>query len=435
MSAVDPVVDPERLAVVAQLGMMDGPHEPVFDEFARLVARLLSAPYAFVTIVDDLRSYWTAAHGVNDGTRSNSVDESFCQYVIRSRDDLVVGDASADPVTKDNPSIETMAVRAWAGAPIVLDGQVIGSFCVVDTQTRTWTDDDRDVLHTFRDQVQREFEHRRDLQIARSAQEEKAQSLAALRAELIPAELPEVTGCDIAGWYRAATDGNDVLGDFYDVFAIDDDRWGVVLGDVCGHGAAAARLTALVRYSLRAAATHSRDLDEVLSEVDNSLQHDHVDPGRFATLSYLTVDTARPGRIERASAGHPPPLVRDPDGTIRRLNGANASPVGLATENRYLSEALTLPPDSIIMLYSDGATDARNPAGEPFGDDALEHLMSTAPTHAADAFIDHIADGIVTHACQNLLDDVALLAIRILAPPRIGPTSPSIGASAPTDRQ
>lgn len=412
VNSPDPVTDRHRLAVVGSLRLIDTPREPVFEEIARVVARLLDAPFAFVTVVDDLRSFWKAAYGVNDGTRSNTVAESFCQYVIRSRAELLVDDAAVHPITRQNPSIDSMGVRAWAGAPIVIDDQVVGSFCVVDTVPRQWTDSDREVLDAFRDQVEREFELHRILQDERSERELATQSLADLRAELVPVEPPAIPGLDVAGWHRAATDGNDVLGDFYDVFRIGEHRWGIVLGDVCGHGPAAARLTGLVRYTLRAATAHHDDPADAFVELDAVVQRDHVDPGRFATVSYVGVDTTEPGTIRRASAGHPPPIVRRSDGTIDRLTGARGGPIGLAHTSAYLSEQVSFDPGSIVLLYSDGATDARDHNGDPLGDDPLDALAAAAPTQSAREFVDFVAEGILAHATDDLLDDVALVAVR-----------------------
>ena len=394
--------------------MIDTPSEPVFEEFARVVARLLHAPYAFVTIVDDLRSFWKAAHGIADDTRSNPVEESFCQYLIRSRDDLLVDDTTVDERTRDNPSIESMGVRAWAGAPIIIDGQVIGSFCVVDTETRHWTEDDREILHAFRDQVEREFEHRRVLQAEQSAHRTDSQSLAELRAELIPVELPAVPGVELAARHRAASDGNDVLGDFYDAFSVDEHRWGIVLGDVCGHGVAAARLTALVRYTLRSAIVNAGDPTEAFGRLDEAVRSDGTDPGRFATLSYIELDLREPSTIRRVSAGHPPPLVVSPDGTVRWLTGVNPPPVGLVEGATYPTETLTVEPGSFVVLYTDGVTDARDGAGETLGERTLEAIVRAAPLAGADEFADHITDAVLAYASHNLLDDIALVVVRLL---------------------
>ena len=137
------VYDPQRLAAVYATGLLDTPPEEAFDRLARLARTVLGTPMAFVTLVDDERSYWKSCIGVPEGgARQNSVDESFCQYVVGTGEALVARDAATHPVTKDNPSIELMGVAAWAGMPLrAPGGQVLGSFCVVDTEPRDWTDE------------------------------------------------------------------------------------------------------------------------------------------------------------------------------------------------------------------------------------------------------------------------------------------------------
>ena len=141
------VDDPVRIAAVCGLGLLDAPAHESWDGLTKLAARLLSAPYAFLTLVDGERSFWLSTRGVADGTRQNTAQESFCQYVIHDRQPLIVGDTRTDPRTADNPSVLTMGVAAWAGCPVFdADGHVLGSFCVTDVEPRTWSSDDVEVL-------------------------------------------------------------------------------------------------------------------------------------------------------------------------------------------------------------------------------------------------------------------------------------------------
>jgi hypothetical protein len=147
------VFDPDRLAAVRRTGLLDTGPEEAFDRLARLAATLLGTPFAFVTIVDETRSFWKSCIGVAPtglADRQNPVEQSFCQYVIGSGAELVVTDTTADERTRDNPSIELTGVRAWAGFPVRSPaGQVLGTFCAVDTVTRDWTPHDVDVLETL----------------------------------------------------------------------------------------------------------------------------------------------------------------------------------------------------------------------------------------------------------------------------------------------
>ena len=118
------------------------------DHLTRLAASLLDAPLSFLTVVDDERSYWASCTGVTDGTRQNTVEESFCRYVIADRAPLVVDDAAVAPADPGQP----VGRRAWACAPgpgypvLDPDGHALGSFCVVDTVPRAWTAKEVQVL-------------------------------------------------------------------------------------------------------------------------------------------------------------------------------------------------------------------------------------------------------------------------------------------------
>jgi GAF domain-containing protein len=118
----------------------------------------MDAPYAFVTIVDDTRSFWKSSFGDVGGARQNAVGDSFCQYVIEVDGPLLIDDARIDPRSASNPSIDSMGVVAWAGHPIRdSDGEVLGTFCVVDTRVREWTPADGRTLEALASAVAREI--------------------------------------------------------------------------------------------------------------------------------------------------------------------------------------------------------------------------------------------------------------------------------------
>lgn len=149
----DPIRNEARLAAVRRSGLLDTEPDESFDRLAELARELLEAPFAFITVVDDHRSFWKSCMGVDlteDAPHQNSVEESFCQYVVSSGKPLMLADARLDPITRDNPAIATMGVVAWAGYPVfTADRQVLGSFCVVDTVPRQWTATHARVLKTL----------------------------------------------------------------------------------------------------------------------------------------------------------------------------------------------------------------------------------------------------------------------------------------------
>lgn len=138
------VFDPDRLEAVHATGLLDTATQDAWQGLTSLATRLLHAPMAFLTLVDDQRSFWLSTDGVDRTVATqNPVEESFCQYVIADRAPLIINDATANPRVCHNPSVSGMGVRAWAGFPVMdAHGQPLGSFCVMDTVVRNWTEDD-----------------------------------------------------------------------------------------------------------------------------------------------------------------------------------------------------------------------------------------------------------------------------------------------------
>ncbi|MCW2606356.1 MAG: putative sensor protein [Frankiales bacterium] len=148
--AVDAVREPGRLAAVADSGLLDLAQQDSWDALTALASRLLQAPMAFLTVVDEATSSWLSTCGVDTSGAERPggpVASSFCQYVIADRAPFAVSDASIHPRTRDNPAVTETGVRAWAGFPLVdRDGHALGSFCVMDSVARSWSDDDLTTL-------------------------------------------------------------------------------------------------------------------------------------------------------------------------------------------------------------------------------------------------------------------------------------------------
>jgi GAF domain-containing protein len=134
--------DPRRLAAVRQTGLLDTEPEPAFDDLAGLAAAVTGCERAFITLVDERRSFWKSCVGVDAqdlAERQNPARESFCSFVIGLEDRFVVDDATTDPRTRDHPSVRPMKIGAWAGYPILAPGgEVLGSMCVIDENPHSW---------------------------------------------------------------------------------------------------------------------------------------------------------------------------------------------------------------------------------------------------------------------------------------------------------
>lgn len=243
----------------------------------------------------------------------------------------------------------------------------------------------------------------REAESARAA----ADALAvALQATLIPPAPPVVEHLDIAAGYRPAGDGNEVGGDFYDVFQTGGRSWVVVLGDVSGKGALAAAVTASVRHHVRALAMQHADPSEVLRHLDRTLADDPTD--HFCTLALGRLDLLGDRwRLDVSLAGHPPPLLRRTDGSVVEV-GEYGTPVGLLPRPEFGTVSLDLL-DETVTFYTDGVTEAQGPSGM-LGEDGLARLVAGAP-HDARAITEAVVEGALAHQVGLASDDIAVLTL------------------------
>jgi sigma-B regulation protein RsbU (phosphoserine phosphatase) len=237
---------------------------------------------------------------------------------------------------------------------------------------------------------------------------------ATLQRSLLPPALATVPGIEVAALYRAA-EADEVGGDFYDLFPLARDRWGFFLGDVCGKGAAAAAVTSLARYTLRAAAVYDADPVAVLHTLNTVLHHEYSgDDPRFCTVIFGLIEPGEHGPvITLASGGHPPALILRADGTARYLPVAGGQLVGVLPDAHFGAVTVRPGPGDTLLLYTDGLTEARDDVHRHrYDEDALlDFATGLAPTTAAAAVaaLTRLLDGFGT----GLDDDTAVLALSI----------------------
>jgi phosphoserine phosphatase RsbU/P len=255
------------------------------------------------------------------------------------------------------------------------------------------------------------LEERRRAEDAGARARELAQTL---QSSLIPPDLPVVPGVDVAAVYRPAGDGAEVGGDFYDVFETPDESWAIVLGDVCGKGVDAARVTALARYTVRAAAMRTSSPCEVLTTLNEALLRQEA--GRFCTTVYLRLQPGGDATVEMtlASGGHPLPLVASLDERIRTI-GRTGHLLGVFDEVAIDDTTIELAPGASVVLYTDGVTEARS-AGGFFGEERLTALVSSCAGSGATETAHRIVDEVLSFQGGVASDDIAVVVVRVPDP-------------------
>jgi len=411
-------MDPERLAAVRATGLLDTAAEEPFDRLAALAGTVLETPLAFITLVDERRSFWKSCIGVaatDPAERQNLVEESFCQYVIGAGEELIVGDAAADPRTRDNPSIKGMGIAAWAGFPLYgPHGDILGTFCVVDTRPRDWTPRDVEVLRTLSQAASGEVALRAAVAEGLAAAAKAGALARTLQDSLLPPRLPEVEGLEVAASYRAAGEGVDVVGDFYDVFQTASQRWHVVIGDVCGKGVHAAKVTAIARWAVRAVTMRSDSSGEPLRQLNELLLQEALPDEPFLTAIHGVLSPNGTGfALDLACAGHPPAIVRRAGGRVEALK-AGGTVLGLFTQAPVAEMAVQLSPGDTLVLYTDGVTEART-EGAIFGEERLEGLVAGHDGDAQGLAL-AIAEAVEDFSAGPLADDSAVLVVHVPDP-------------------
>jgi PAS domain S-box-containing protein len=232
-----------------------------------------------------------------------------------------------------------------------------------------------------------------------------------LQLSLLPPRLPDVPGLELGAAYRASGDGNDLGGDFYDVFEIGDGSWAAVVGDVCGKGPGAAAVTGLARHTLHAVALRDQAPGRVLGLLNDVILREQSDD-RYLTAVFCRIETHAGGaRLVLARGGHPPPLLRHVDGTVRPL-GHPGLLLGSLPEIHLVDDAVELVPGDVVVLYTDGVTEARG--GEAiFGHERLGELVAGCGGLGAQAIADRIQQAALDFQPALPRDDVAVLVLRV----------------------
>lgn len=425
---------------------------------------------AVVSFVDRDRIWFAAAHGFDD-VRQIARDDGMSAFVIADDSPFVISDARTDPRAADLYFVREHGVRFYAGAPIVtFDGHRLGAVGVMDTQPRTLSVEQlailedlaaiimeqlelrlisldsvllerrlrgaaenardrarqsrdsaelhrdeaeraRDVARRERDQAHVDREDAmRDRGIAERDRDQTEEFASVLQRTLLPPSLPEIDGMSVAAYFRPIS-SRQVGGDFYDLFGLGGDRWAFFIGDVLGHGAGAAVVTSLIRYTLRSAALHYSDPTVALAELNSVLLREN-EPRRFCTVNYGTVQPLGDGgfSVTFATGGHPSGLVADPlTGEVAEVRPSGGMLVGALPEATFDVCTTTLRPGQILLFYTDGLTEARR-GDDAFDDDALIDFVAEHSAGGVSGLMDAIATLVPKLDPQ---DDIAILALQV----------------------
>jgi sigma-B regulation protein RsbU (phosphoserine phosphatase) len=249
-------------------------------------------------------------------------------------------------------------------------------------------------------------EHRRMRQSLNLAME--------VQQNLLPKNRPNYKGLDIAGKSIYCDETGGDYFDYHDLGERAQNKIGVAIGDVSGHGISAALLMATVRAALRQRVSLKGNIEDIISDVNRQLVPDVEESGQFIGLFYLTVD--QPKRtLKWVRAGHAPAILYDPDtDTFEELNGPGVA-LGVDTDMRYVENVKSdIKKGQIIILSTDGILEARNPEGEMFGRPSLDSIIRRNKYGGAKQILDAVFNDLKQFRRETELeDDITLVVIKI----------------------
>lgn len=324
----------------------------------------------------------------------------------------------ASPVTVAELEFESEILDSLRGEgiemviPLVGQGELLGALYLGPRLSdQPYSTDDRRLLSSLASQVAPA------MQVAQLVREQQAEAkereriqqelqvAALIQHTLLPKELPSRPGWSVDAFYRPA---RSVGGDFYDFIDLADGRLGVTIGDVTDKGVPAALVMATCRSMLRAAAFRSDTPGAVLADVNDTLV-DEIPPAMFVTCLYAIIDT-RSGRMTVANAGHNLPYIRTDEGVVELR--ATGMPLGLMPGMVYEERSFEFSDGNVMVLTSDGITEAHDRSGEMYG---FSRLLGRVAAPVADGDVcGAVVQDVESHTGPDAEqeDDITLVVVK-----------------------
>ncbi len=296
-------------------------------------------------------------------------------------------------------------------APIITNDEVIGVFDLESDEINAFSEDDLEVLMMLASQVAIIIEKvmLHEQLIEKKRLEGQLEVARQVQLELLPPNDPKLEGFDISA-YNFPTE--EVSGDYYDWVPIYDDQIGLVVADVSGKGVPAALLMAFLRASLRAA-THTGYALHISMAKVNYLLWESIERNQYVTAFYGILD-ATDKTLSYTNAGHNPPLLLDASGDPRFLERGGI-PLGMFSDTRYHEYFLTMTPGELLVIYTDGVTEAMNPNDEEFGRDRLAQSVKALTHLSAREIIANVQEKVIEWTDgRGATDDITFFVIKAI---------------------
>lgn len=397
-----------RVKALIHAGRELAGHRPLADLFPLILDLALDAVDAergVLLTLEDGHLMVRAARG-----ESFRISTAVRDRVIGQGESLLVRDALSEDAFRARMSIQEQHVRGMLAVPLQTNEQVIG-LIYVDTPNiaRQFTREDLNLLTVMANVAAIRLEHARlaEVEQAERVMARELEQAAEIQQRLLPVSPPEIRGLELAGHNAPC---RTVGGDYYDFFPYLDGRIGLAVADVSGKGMPAALLMSSLQARVQVLAEDPGDLAALTSRL-NRLLAVSCPSNRFISL-FLGVLNPETGEMTYCNAGHNPPLVVRSGGRVEWLDGGGPI-LGILPAASYERRNFHIEPGDILLLYSDGVTEATNPNGEEFGEDRLANLLVASYGRSAVTILEELKKALTDWmAGTPPADDITLVVAR-----------------------
>jgi serine phosphatase RsbU (regulator of sigma subunit)/anti-sigma regulatory factor (Ser/Thr protein kinase) len=403
--------------------------ETILDSMCRELSDLFPVRYAAIGLVNQSRQKLevVAFHSQDSEIESRLgfelpfEDFSATREVVENPQPLAIRDADSNPGTAQlHEHFQTYGIKSLLIAPLLTRGEPVGSIALpaMDPEYE-FKGSEINLIQTIASQVSAAINN-----ALLHAQTESRLDVAEHELEIgrqiqtgfLPEEMPNITGWEISSTFVPA---RQVAGDFYDAFMLrESGKLVLLIGDVCDKGVGAALFMVVFRSLIRsfcmARPTGKNPEDYLLGiiqTINDYISRTHDRANMFATLFICLIDT-RTGKLFYVNAGHETPLLVGGDGQLKQQLDPTGPAIGLMPDLDFTVTGTVIAPGDILLSYTDGVVDSRNPGGESFTEEALIAEISK-PYGSALSLVTQLEERILRHISgTDQFDDIAMLAVR-----------------------
>ena len=330
--------------------------------------------------------------------------EAFMREAMRQENGInIVGDEVRDAMAA-RLRVERLPA-AMLALPLRAGADVLGGLYLDSENNGAWRSADQELFNGVAGQLTWLIASQRGRAPERAIEAHDLALARRIQQRFLPQSTPPIQGYRIAESYEAA---RVIGGDYFDFFQYRDGRQGWVIADVSGKSVSGALYMARLSVQVRALARHMSGPAELLSGLNRKL-YQELEPGMFVTMLAAALEP-EVGTLEFACAGHPPPLLRAPNGSVSELTEPDALPLGAMADTEFRPHRQTLTPGAIVLFYTDGLDEAHNDKNELFGKDRIVEIL--AGSRDAQDALDSLLAGLARFtAGEAQSDDLTLITL------------------------